>query len=263
MESVKIDTEDGFILDADYYPGTGSLGVIYTHGATSHRGRERFFERAARELSSKGVHCLFFDFRGHGKSGGDSAKDFKLSGVLKDLAAAVDFLKSKGMKTLGLAGASFGASVSSIYASKNNGTVGALMLVNPVLNFHTAFFEPTTENSRMLFSAVHKTLETEEYFEMPWNNFRLGRPAFEELRMKLPEHDPILSLDSYKGPLLIVHGNKDRTIDHNETLDYFNRIKSNNKRFITINGADHSFLGEPGQTEVTDIAIKFFSDNLS
>lgn len=258
MEEIQLTTPDKFTLDSTYNAGSSDAGVVFAHGATVSKEKEPPFVRAAEALAKLGVHTLAFDFRGHGESSGDSAMDPSIEGELTDLSTAVEFLRNKGVKKIGIAGASFGASIASLYARRNEGQVSALLLSNPVLNYTTAFFAPTTEPSRQFFGYALNVLETEPFVVLPWSGFRMGRRIFDDMK----HYDPIQALQTYTGPLLVVHGDADTDISFVDCERYYKELTNPKKRFVAIHGGKHAFREEPHTTKVTEEIISFFSKEL-
>ena len=129
---MKIKTEDNFTLDAIYNEVERSnKGVILAHGMTVSKEDEGILVRAETKLNEAGFNTIRFDFRAHGSSEGDSVKDFTVSGELKDLKAVFNFFEEEGINQIGLAGASFGGSISALYSGKYPNKVDVLFLANP------------------------------------------------------------------------------------------------------------------------------------
>ncbi len=258
MQNIKLATPDGFILDADYYSGKGERGVVFVHGATIARNDEPPLVQAATKLAEGGIHTLAFDFRGHGKSSGDSAKDPSIEGELTDLETAIHYLRDQGVTKIGIVAASFGASIAALHVARHHDEVAALLLSNPVLNYTTAFFEPTTELSRQFFGHAHKVLETEDHVVLPWNNFRMGRRIFDDMK----SHDPLVALQKYKGPLLIIHGDADKDISFDDCQRFYAALSNPQRAFLAVQGGKHAFRDEPHTTDVANAIVNFFSREL-
>src|SRR3972149_5648941 len=106
---MKIKTRDGFLLDAVFNDVRGSdKGIIFAHGITVNKDDEGVFNRSELKLNELGFSTIRFDFRAHGKSTGNSIKDFYISGELIDLETIFRFMKDNGIQEINLAGASFG-----------------------------------------------------------------------------------------------------------------------------------------------------------
>jgi len=249
------------MLDADYYSAESRRGVIFLHGACEQRLHEEHFVAAAEMFAEQGLHALMFDFRGHGKSEGNSLTDFRISLLLYDVAAACRFLRERGVERIGLAGASVGGAVATLYAGAHAGEIGALGLLNPVLDFHTALFEPVTERTRAFFTQAHQTLENEESYTVPWNGFQLGRAVFAELRAEPERYDPGRALCAYSGPICVLHGDQDEDIAHSETervLAFCGRSDV----LITIPDGKHTFPDPLHRDMVVKKLADFFLTHL-
>lgn len=239
-------TKDGFDLDADYLEGINSKGIIFCHGLRWFKEGEEPFVKAAKELNRKGFSTLLFDFRGHGKSSGDSAKDFTVSGQLTDIDTAVQFLKEHGVTTIYLAGASFGAGATTLYAAKHH-EIKKLLLSNPSLDYDRTITKH--------FLPQLPLLETQGYIEAGSRKFKLGKKLFEQLQ----QFAPYKELEKYTGDLLIIHGDSDKRIAHQGVVEIFEKLTNPQKKFSLVIGADHGFHEEPFTSQVAEQVVSFFS----
>ena len=144
-EMVKMETEDGIILNARYYAPIGDLqgAVVYLHqpGRTSND-----WDYLATKLAEKGIAGVAPDLRGHGESvqtkdGAEVDREMFESedfyAMEWDVAAAVVFLrKSKkvGNKGVQLVGADVGGSAALLYAIHDE-EIGTLALLSPGLMY--------------------------------------------------------------------------------------------------------------------------------
>ena len=109
------------------------LGVVIVVGGPQYRaGSHRQFVLLARALAARGHHCLRFDHRGMGDSGGPVRK---FEDIGADIDAAIDALHagSPGLRRIALWGLCDGASASLLYL-QSRGTrarADALCLLNP------------------------------------------------------------------------------------------------------------------------------------
>jgi len=248
MKSIILDTPDGFNLDTLYHRGTNSIGIVFCHGLSWYKEGEEPFLNAAQQLGKLGFSTLLFDFRGHGKSTGDSVKDFTLTGELTDINTAVTFLKEKGIKRIYLAGASFGAGAAIQYASAHINDIQRLFLANPTLEYERSIhkhFEPQKE-----------LLASKGYVETGSRKFRLGKKLFEELQHVVV---PYKELEKYPHDLFIIHGDRDTRIPYKTSVEHFERLQNPKKQLSLILGADHGFHEEPFTTQATEQIVNFFS----
>lgn len=259
MSNVQIKTADGFQLDAEYNEMNPEKIIIFAHGMTVDRNDEGIFVRAAKKLAESNFSTLLFDFRAHGKSEGDSVEDFRLSGEVKDLEAIINWVKEKDYKWIGLAGASFGGSISSLFVGKHPEAVGKLLLANPVLNYQNCFLEPNTEWGRENFSNWQERIKETGFIEVGSHKYKIGPKFFEELS----HYSPGESLKLYTGPLLIIHGDKDSYVSYDDAKHCFETLQNPNKKFVTIEGSGHGFDEEPHETDVTGEIVEFFCSERS
>ncbi len=117
----RFETPDGETLEAAVF-GDGDVGIVLAHM----RGRDKttwygFAESAAQS----GYRVLAFDFRGYGGSTGEQDTDLDV-----DLIAAVEFLRSQGVSSTVVMGASMGATATVNVASRLD-LAGAVSLSAP------------------------------------------------------------------------------------------------------------------------------------
>ncbi|MGH3276031.1 MAG: alpha/beta fold hydrolase, partial [Streptosporangiaceae bacterium] len=103
IKARTIVTEDGVPIDAVHLPGGGDLGIVVAHGFTLNWQRPAVWGVASRLNRFGGV--VSFDFRGHGRSGGQSTiGDLEI----KDLDVAVGYARELGYARIATVGFSMG-----------------------------------------------------------------------------------------------------------------------------------------------------------
>jgi uncharacterized protein len=90
MMNVRLVTRDGIELQGWYVPSRNHAAVVFGHGWGGQRG-QLLPEAAA--LASRGYGVLLFDWRGHGKSGGNGTTWG--TDEQRDLDAALEFLLAR------------------------------------------------------------------------------------------------------------------------------------------------------------------------
>ncbi len=124
---VNLKTSDNKLIVGSYYDSNSSKGLILLHMLGSDR---HSYDDLALYLKDY-FKVLSIDFRGHGDSEGDfrsfSGKDFVA--MLRDVEAAADFLRDKGVSSLSVVGASIGANTALVFASEHD--VDKLVLLSP------------------------------------------------------------------------------------------------------------------------------------
>jgi pimeloyl-ACP methyl ester carboxylesterase len=104
QQALSFPTQDGGRICADLY-GKGDRAVVLAHGG---RFNKESWREQARTLVSAGFEVLAIDFRGFGCSIGPGHADFDNAPFENDVLAAVQYLKTHGVKTVSVVGGSFG-----------------------------------------------------------------------------------------------------------------------------------------------------------
>jgi pimeloyl-ACP methyl ester carboxylesterase len=112
FEEVTFKASGGLALRGVWIPAPGSeRAVVILHG---HGGSMDWDIHRAPALHQAGFNVLLFDFRAHGRSQGNLATFGYLE--RRDVLGAVEFLKSRGMRRIGLLGFSYGGIASMLAA---------------------------------------------------------------------------------------------------------------------------------------------------
>lgn len=255
---MKLKTPDGFILDGEFKKVENSnKGIIFLHGMTVDRD-EGIFVRSASKLNQLGFSTLRFDFRSHGKSSGNSINDFTISGELIDVQTVVEFMLKQRISLLGIAGASFGGGIASLYVGSNGNIIKALFLANPVLDYKEGFLNAKTDWILKYFSNFKSKLNKFGFVEAASNRYKIGKILFDQMK----SYKPYNALNNYKGLVMIVHGDKDNIIPFDNIFNHFQELNNSKKQFKAIKGSAHGFAEEPYESEVVDLIINFFESNL-
>lgn len=256
---MKLHTPDGFTLDADFHHNPNTItGVIFAHGMTVARNEETIFVRSKKILQQSGYSTLYFDFRGHGESQGDSATDFTISNELTDLSTAFNFFKNQGIENIGLAGASFGGSIAALFAGQHPQQISALFLAYPCLDYDKCFLNPTTPWARQNFGNLEQRFKEQGYIKTGSRQFKIGPKLFEEMR----DYFPCRQLQNYSGPLMIAHGDQDTYVALEGVEDCFQSLAHQKKEIKVIQGAGHGLHQEPFQSQAAELVTNFFKKQL-
>lgn len=259
MTSMTLKTKDGFELSVEYekVDDTNKI-VVFAHGMTVDKDDEGIFVKAARRLNELGISTIRFDFRAHGKSTGQSANDFTISGELNDLGTIMEFVKKEEYEKVGLAGASFGGGISALYTGDHTDEIDALALANPALDYEKCFLNPTTPWAKEHFSHLKDRLDKDGMIRIGSRQFAAGPQIFKEME----EYFPDKTIEQYQGPMLVVHGTLDSKVSYGDAYKIFQRWGRPNWKFITVDGAEHGFHEEQYETRVTHSLVDFFSEKL-
>ena len=202
-------TEDGVELVTWYRPATaGRSTIAYFHGNGGHIADRAF---RVRPFLDAGYGVLLLSYRGYGGSGGSPTE----AGLYADGGAALTFLKDDGVRSdhVVLFGESLGSAIAIHVAGE--ASVGALILEAPFT------------------SAVD-----------------VGRAAYPFLPVAWLLKDRYLSIDKIAAigaPLLIVHGEADRTVPVRHGRRLLEAAKAP-KQGVFLPGAGHNDLPRHGST---------------
>ncbi|MCK9375784.1 MAG: alpha/beta fold hydrolase [Syntrophobacterales bacterium] len=128
----------GVILEGRFSPGVGPGGAVITHPHPRFGGSmaNNVVWTAVRALAARHLSALRFNFRGVGRSTGTYGEGIEEA---RDVAAAVDFLKSRAAPPYYVVGYSFGAAVAARALLQGLAVDGAIFIAPPIafmdLNF--------------------------------------------------------------------------------------------------------------------------------
>jgi uncharacterized protein len=219
-ERVWFNSADGTRLNGWYFesrtkPATAT--IVFFHG---NGGNIRNVGWLGQRFAKRGFNVLLFDYRGYGASAGVPERESEL---YADGDAAVAFvIKEKGVRPdqITLYGQSLGTAVVADVASRGN--FGAVVLES---GFSSASSVATTA--------------------LPWLPrflHMLGRNRFESAR----------KLRSVTSPILIAHGDPDRTIPTAEAQLLFESANEP-KKMLIVPGAGHVVFGSAGEQYLNQV----------
>ena len=221
--------------------------IIFAHGFTGYK-REVQIVNTARNLTENGFVVLRFDFRGSGESDG-LFRNMTISSEISDLEKAIEFMRNKGYKKIGLIGHSLGGTVV-ILANKKY--VSSIVLWAPTLIPKKVFTQ--------LFDNKIKTIENEGYAPVSWDGkaieFIVGKPLWEEVKNKFPNIiDVFLSIEI---PKTIVYGDEDWRWLKLYLPTYLQKVQKPSNNLKIIKGADHTFSKYEYEKQLIDYTVKWF-----
>lgn len=220
--------------------------VICSHGFN---GSYRYFRNSVGmclAMSGFAVYC--FDFYGgstHGKSGRSMTEMsvFLEQDQLNAVIEKIKMLDFVDMNNLFLWGESQGGFVTAITAAQHNEDVKAIAL------FYPAFC--AADDIRKRYNSLEEMPEIVDILGK-----KVGRIYYE----KLFDFDAYGEAKKYTGPVLIVHGDADRTVP------VFYGLKAaeayQNACFEKLSGEDHGFSAK-GKLKATEMVYRFFKENLT
>jgi alpha-beta hydrolase superfamily lysophospholipase len=206
---------NGFFFESQSKPETAT--IIFFHG---NGGNITNVTWLAQRFAKHGFNVLLFDYRGYGVSGGIASDEAEL---YNDGDAAVAFVvneKKVRPEKIVLYGHSLGTAVVADVASR--GHFGAVVL------------ESGFSSASSLATSALPWLPRQLHF--------LGKNRFESAR----------KLTKIKSPMLIVHGDPDRTIPTSESQVLF-ASANEPKRLLILPDAGHVPFGNAGEKYLTQV----------
>jgi len=188
FEAVKLKTSDGVELDAWFVPNAASKkAVVICHGYPM----DKSDVLGLTDFLARDFNLLYFDFRATGRSGGF----FATGGAreVRDIDAALDFLKGRGFAGAGLFGFSMGGAA-------------ALLSKNPAVKAR-ALDAPYADLAGQLdyifagWGALRAPLVT---LMKGWSLLLMG--------VNLGSVKPVANARAQGAPLLLVHGADDTAV---------------------------------------------------
>ena len=223
--------DDLTIRGTEYRSVGGSLPVaIVSHGFMAWQDTVRQY---AKELARMGYCAYCFDFCGgsvmkKGKSDG-ATTDMSVLTEVRDLEAVIEYTQSlpyTGNELL-LMGCSQGGFVSALVAAKHP------ELVNKLVLFYPALCIPDDARAGKMILAKFDPKNIPECLNC--GPMKLGRCYVTDVIGM----DPYEEIKPYRGPVLIVHGTKDKIVK----LDYSRQAQRSypNAKLHIIEGGAHGF----------------------
>lgn len=206
--------------------------VLMFHGLGSSRDEVGIiFADTARALAMDGIASLRIDFRGFGKSDGDTGA-FTLERQNEDAAIALQALAAMDKVDtghIGVMGFSFGAGAAIELAAAQPEAINSLVVWAPVGNYH----------DDMLDSLGQRAFDLAERdgivgLDLGWRTMALKRGFFDSL----DRHDLLAALRAYDGPFMAVNGSDDPYRKYTAALM---EAAGADKRAVVIEGGDHVF----------------------
>jgi pimeloyl-ACP methyl ester carboxylesterase len=197
-------TDDGVPIDAAHLPGEPDLGIVMAHGFTLSWQRHYVWRAATRLNEFGGV--ITFDFRGHGRSGGESTVGDK---EIKDVEVAVGYARELGYQRIATVGFSMGGAI----VLRQAGLIGGVDAVVSVSSPGRWYYRGTRP-MRLVHLAVEN--RTGRLITRTLLNTRISGGKWDPV--PLPPDDAAALISPI--PLLIVHGDKDEYIpfDHGQRI---------------------------------------------
>jgi pimeloyl-ACP methyl ester carboxylesterase len=242
FEELTFKAADGLQLQGCWIPASASeRAVIILHG---HGGSLDWDLQRAPALHAAGFNVFLFDFRAHGRSQGNLATFGYLE--RQDVLGAVEFLKRRGVKRIGLLGFSYGGI--------------AAMLAAPICpDVHALITDggPTRLRTALAARAVELHLPRSLAGPLAWltlviTSLRLAANLF--------HYEPVRWVGKIAPrPVFFIHGELDQ---YCPDFDELYTAADEPKQAWRLPGVGHTKASETNPEEFRRHVIEFFNRNL-
>lgn len=233
-------------------PGDGSDRIaVLCHGFLSSKTSSTN-NALTRMLVGRGIAAFRFDFFGQGESEGPFDQ-ITVSLAVEQTHRAIDLMRDRGYRHIGLMGSSFGGLVSILTASQRT-DLTSLALKCPVVDF--------AEELRLEFGddgmAQWKATDTIPNIMGEPARIRLHY-AFYEDALRQIAYDPARSITA---PTVIVQGDRDEHIPLHQSRRLYEALRVK-KHLDLLPGADHQFTKGPDFLRMTQTVADWLTQHLS
>jgi hypothetical protein len=225
--------------------------AVLCHGFLS--GKNSTTNKAlTRMLTERGIATFRFDFFGQGDSQGPFEALTNTLAV-KQTLAALDLVKQKGYRRIGLMGSSFGGLVAILTAAQRS-DLACLALKCPVVDF--------AEELRLEFgeSEMARWKATDTIPNIMGGADRIPlRYAFYEDCLRQIAYEPARSITA---PTIIVQGDKDEHVPLHQSSRLYDALRAK-KRLEILPGADHQFTKGDDFKRMANLIADWLTEHLS
>ena len=246
----KITLPDGFDTATEQCPM-----VILMHGIFSSKDYGPM-PQLAKGLAEAGIASIRFDFNGHGKSDGRK-QDMTIEKELADAKAVWDYVQRLPyVSEVGLLGHSQGGVIASMVAGRlaaessasvdNNKTPLGVVLIAP-----GSVIKEACQGGKF-FNATFDPEDPPEYIRC-WGLYKLGR----EYLVTTQQLDIFGTSAAYKGPVLLLHGDRDGIVPMWCSERYLETYGSH-ATLQVVEGENHTITRR--RKQVVEATVEFFKE---
>lgn len=223
----------------------GPIAVLM-HGFMANKKLEPL-KSIANELENRGIASLRFDFDGHGESEG-RFRDMTVLTELEDARRVIDYVRRAGAyDSIALVGHSQGGVVAGMIAGELGDEIKALVQLAPAAVLKDDALQGVLMGKHYDPSNPPETLTV--FFHRVGKGYFLAAQSL-----------PIYEQSSlYKGPVLLIHGTKDRIVPHSYSEKY-NQVYSNS--ILQLYEGENHFLSKCRKAIVRQ-TVDFLAENLT
>lgn len=246
-------------LNREAADGCKAVAVI-VHGLCEHQGRYDYF---AGLFHKAGIGTYRFDHRGHGRSEGERTFYRDFNELLDDTNTIVDMAIAENPDIpMFLIGHSMGGFTVALYGAKYRDkkirgiiTSGALTRDNgKLITGVPGGLEPHTQLPNELGAGVCSVKEVVDWYgKDPYNTKTFTTGLCYAICDGINWFKD--SIQDFKYPVLMLHGEKDGIVNVQDTYDFFQSAPSTDKQMKIYGGLYHEIFNEYCRDEVIGDAI--------
>jgi hypothetical protein len=239
--------------------------VVMNHGHGGGRQEGGGFTKLAKALADAGIITIRMDFPGTGDSKEPFTEGY-LSNMISDSNASLAYMLANfpaDPKRLGILGYSMGGRIALTIAATGDNPYKAIGLLAPSSDPGKGlllFFAGSEAEYERLYAEASTDKGYADYTTIYGQKQQLSKRWFDELLASHPDE----TIAVYKGPMLVVHGDKDTVIQQPEVDMLLTAYPAG--ELVTVPDADHGYGFYSDQPEVTALVegsfAKFFTENL-
>jgi pimeloyl-ACP methyl ester carboxylesterase len=205
-----------------------------------------------RMLIERGIATFRFDFFGHGESQGPF-ESISNTLAIQQAQAALDLVRQKGYRKIGLMGSSFGGLVATLTAARRT-DLACLALKCPVVDFAEELQLEFGEEEMARWKA------TDTVPNILGGPDRIAlRYAFYEDCLRQIAYDPARSITA---PTVIVQGDKDEHVPLHQSQKLYAVLRVK-KHLELLPGADHQFTKGEDFKRMTHLIADWLTEHLA
>lgn len=240
--------------------------VVINHGFAEHIGR---YDHIAKELVKAGYNVLRYNLRGHGNNKGKRGEISSYLDFLSDADLMVDLIceQNPNLKTFML-GHSMGGLVTTLYginypdklagqvlSGAANGRLPATKgIMKNVLSL-AAKIIPQKQKDNPVTGDICRVPEVVEAYLNDDLVLKSASFKFYNEFLNKATSDVLKNLDTYKLPVLILHGEDDKIVPASISENVYTTIASKDKKLIVYPNLYHEILNESIKYEIIEEII--------
>jgi len=236
--------------------------LIIVHGFGEHTDR---YDHVARHFCQHGISCYAIDHRGHGRSAGPRWNVEDFDHFVADLHKFIGMVKEReGKNKYFMLGHSLGGEIALKYALVHPGDIDALFVSGPVLGQQGM---PLALLREVVPSIATLAKESPDMVTPGAEPIDTKYLSHDEDNTKAYADDPLVCHEAMKVrfaseagkniiwlqdhahelnvPCLFLQGSEDSLVDTDATVDFYNKVKEEDKKLIVYEGFYHEIFNEP------------------